>query len=376
MGITRIAHRKGTLRSGYTTGACATAASLAAIEHLVGNRLEQVEILLPINQTAVFAVKHHTQEQIPATVFASAGVIKDAGDDPDCTHGAEIIATVEISQQAGIQFFAGEGVATVTLPGLELPVGEPAINPIPRLMIAQHVLPVLHRHGLVGAKVTISVPGGEQLATKTIGQRLGLIGGISILGTRGAVNPYSTSAFAASVRQSVEVAQQQGLTALYLTTGSRTERHGMRHASSAPALAFIQAGDFIGVGLRASVRSHIRTVTLVVMIGKLCKLACGTMMTHVTGRAIDFNYLSQAFDYQDAVIRSDISAARTGRHLFSIAPPAIYPRFYQQLCAMAAQHCTAYSHNRLAIYVRLIDFDGAIVSEFPKGESRCNPCNK
>ena len=369
MTITQIrsSQSKTELRKGYTTGACATAASLAALKHFVGQLDNQVEILLPIDQTATFNVDHLGSDNQSAT----AGVIKDAGDDPDCTHGALIIAKVKPHAIPGLHFFAGDGVATVTLPGLELAVGQPAINPVPRQMMRQHLIPLLHQHDYAGADVTISVPGGQELAKQSIGQRLGLQGGVSILGTRGTVNPYSTSAFAASVRQSIEVGRQQGLTSLYLTTGSRTEAQAMKSAPHKQPISFIQAGDFIGVGLRSCVRQKIEHVTVVVMIGKLCKLACGTMMTHVTGRAIDFNKLAQLlannYDCSAEHIQS-VCESNTGRYLLTLLPPSQYPHFYTSICTEAARHCETYALNKLSITVRLIDFDGVVLAEVHQGD--------
>jgi cobalt-precorrin-5B (C1)-methyltransferase len=367
----RTSQSKTELRKGFTTGACATAASLAALQHLVGQLSSQVKINLPINQSATFSVIHYgINGMAEGNESATAGVIKDAGDDPDCTHGAEIIATVRPAQIAGINFIAGDGVATVTLPGLELAVGEPAINPVPRKMICQHLLPLLAQFNFAGADVTISVPGGEELAKQTIGQRLGLIGGVSILGTRGTVNPYSTSAYAASVRQSIEVGRQQGLTALYLTTGSRTEAQAMSSAPQCQPISFIQAGDFMGVGLRASVRQKIEHVTVVVMIGKLCKLTCGTMMTHVTGRAIDFSILAQLLDDTEGnqPLKNAVRQANTGRHLLTLLPPIKHPQFYQALCAKAAYNCAVYAHHKLALTVRLINFDGTVLAQAHQGD--------
>lgn len=362
--IKRSRH-KGELKKGYTTGACATAAALGAFEQLLKGQLAStVSITLPIGETAQFDLNpvSYTSEH------ASCYVIKDAGDDPDCTHGAHITASVTLSDRPGIDFFAGTGVATVTLPGLELAVGQPAINPVPRKMIKEHLLPLLEQHQVIGVSVTISVPNGEELAKQTIGRRLGLIGGISILGTRGRVNPYSTSAYAASVRQSIEVAKGQGLNKVFLTTGSRTESAAMAMNKEYSELAFVQAGDFSGVGLRASARYGMDRVELVTMIGKLCKLVCGTMMTHVTGRRINFSRLAEiATPFCSQAQVNDILNANTGRHLMQLTP-ALPQAFWQALCAEAARHCAAYSHHSFIVEVRLVDFDGTSIACATHGE--------
>ena len=321
-----------------------------------------VEITLPGGKQVTFVLNQ--------CELAKASVIKDAGDDPDCTHGAEIGATVELTQSCGIKFVAGEGVATVTKAGLELGVGEPAINPVPRKMIREHLLPLLHQHHYKGAKVTIWVTDGETIAQKTIGRRLGLVGGISILGTRGTVYPYSTSAYAASVRQSVEVAVAAGYSEMVLTTGSRTERSAMAARLNWNETQFAQAGDFSGVGIRAAARYGITKITLVTMIGKLCKLAGGTTMTHVTGRAIQFKLLAQelaALGGRAALCHS-VLEANTGRHLFTILPEGLHGQFFTRLCQMAAHHCHEYSHNKVIVEVQLIDFDGSLLATACHGE--------
>jgi len=356
------------LRKGYTTGACATAAALGALTRIFNpDSADLVSILLPIGERAQFTLRHHQG----GVNFAVAGVIKDAGDDPDCTHGAEIIAKVTLSHKPGVRFFAGLGVATITLPGLELGVGEPAINPVPRQMIKSHLIPLLGHHGYSGVDVTISVPGGEVLAKQTIGQRLGLIGGISILGTRGTVHPYSTSAYAASVRQGVQVAAKQHLRHMVLTTGSRTEKQAMAlHADLTP-ISFIQAGDFMGVGLRACAKYAIKHVDLVVMIGKLCKLACGTMMTHVTAKPVDFERfaISLGNHCDDLNIIDQVAKARTGRQLLSIVQfQACRQAFLSDICQQAATHSFNYAHQKFVVSVRLIDFDGRTLAQATHGE--------
>ncbi|WP_245568408.1 cobalt-precorrin-5B (C(1))-methyltransferase [Ferrimonas futtsuensis] len=370
-GVTRIrkSRHRGELRRGYTTGACATAASLAALQWLCGGESsapERVTIQLPIGEQASFDVIPHSLE--PGR--ACCAVIKDAGDDPDCTHGAAITATVALEEQPGIRFEAGEGLAVVTLPGLELAVGEPAINPVPRKMMREHLLPLLQQFGLSGVRVSISVPGGEVLAEQTIGRRLGLVGGLSILGTRGTVNPYSTSAYAASVRQSIQVARAQGLEQVVLTTGSRTEKAAMSHHPDLTDTAFIQVGDFTGVGLRAGARYGVRRLELVTMIGKLCKLVSGTMMTHVSGRPIDFELMaSLATDHcQDKVVIDQIRQANTGRHILERVRGVLPQSYLQSLCAEAARHCAEYSHNAFSVSVRLVDFDGSTLACACHGE--------
>ncbi|WP_245709961.1 cobalt-precorrin-5B (C(1))-methyltransferase [Ferrimonas sediminum] len=362
-GVTRIkrSRHRGELRTGYTTGACATAAALAALQTvLTGNQPDSVVITLPIGEQVEFAVLARPAEEGEAC----CSVIKDAGDDPDCTHGAAITVTLALMAAPGIAFAAGEGVATVTLPGLELAVGEPAINPVPRKMMREHLLPLLQRYGHAGARVTVSIPGGEQLAEQTIGRRLGLIGGLSILGTRGTVHPYSTSAYAASVRQSIEVARAQGQRQVVLTTGSRTEKAAMLVHANLPECGFIQVGDFSGVALRASARQAMAQVELVTMIGKLCKIVGGTLMTHVTGRPINYSLLAElAREFtDDGELLDQIRSANTGRHLLDLGRQRLPNAYWQLLCTEAARHCAGYAHHSFSVVVRLVDFDGSTLA--------------
>ncbi|WP_241148890.1 cobalt-precorrin-5B (C(1))-methyltransferase CbiD [Photobacterium sanguinicancri] len=245
--------KRSDLRFGFTTGACAAAASRAAVHALLTGRSPSfITITLPNLESATFAVsqlEHHAGAVL-------AGVIKDAGDDPDCTHDAEIQCFAQWSEQLGFTLDGGVGVARVTLPGLELPVGQPAINPVPRANILDMVQLEWNLNADVklrsrcqqGIALEIRVPDGEERAKETIGPRLGLIGGISILGTRGTVKPYSTSAFSASVRQSVQIANANQQNHVVLTTGSRSEKSAMAMLPHLDSICFIQAGDFVGVG--------------------------------------------------------------------------------------------------------------------------------
>lgn len=359
------------LRWGYTTGACAAASARAAVRMLISEKtFSQIDIQLPNRDFVTFQLVR-LEQQIDQVI---AGIIKDGGDDPDCTHGLEIQCTAKWSQRSGIHLRGGEGIATVTLPGLELPVGEPAINPIPKANILEMVqlecdqsklsFPVNNDSSLsephLGLELIISAPGGEDAAKETISHRLGLIGGISILGTRGTVKPFSTSAYAASVRQSVQVAKSNGLGHVVLTTGSRSEKSAIQQCPKLTELAFIQAGDFIGVGLRAAKRFHVKRVTLVVMIGKLGKLISGRMMTHVSGHAIDFQHMSKLAREvnMSPALCEQISEANTGRHVLELVRENQPDLFLERLCQEAKKHADSYVSNALDIDVVLIDYDG------------------
>ncbi|MDG3085151.1 cobalt-precorrin-5B (C(1))-methyltransferase [Vibrio hannami] len=360
------------LRWGYTTGACAAAAARAAVRALIAKELfTDIEIKLPNRDLVTFPLARLETGKSEGFEEVIAGVIKDAGDDPDCTHGLEIQCTARWDGETGIHLKGGEGVATVTLPGLELPVGEPAINPVPKANILEMAelewakAPDKLRDEK-GLELTISVPGGEEAAKQTISERLGLIGGISILGTRGTVKPYSTSAYAASVRQSVQIAQANGLDHLVLTTGSRSEKAAMAQFPELGEMAFIQAGDFIGVGLRAAKRYGINRVTLVTMIGKLGKLTSGRMMTHVSGHAIDFKHLSELASESNIPkeLCQQITEANTGRHVLDLVREHNPTDYFNRLCEEAQKHASEYVTDAVAVDVLFIDFDGSPLGRF------------
>ncbi|MEI8631060.1 cobalt-precorrin-5B (C(1))-methyltransferase CbiD [Vibrio sp. PP-XX7] len=246
-------------------------------------------------------------------------------------------------------------MATVTRAGLELAVGEPAINPVPRAnILAMAALELCESTARTdphpGVELEIIVPAGQQVAKETINERLGLVGGISILGTQGTVKPYSTSAFAASVRQSIQVAKANGLEHVVLTTGSRSEKAAMTLFPEMAEIALIQAGDFIGIGLRGAKRYQLKRVSLVVMIGKLGKLVSGRMMTHVSGHAIDFDALSQlaAQAHLSPSLCDAIARANTGRHVLELVRHADAAPFLTGLCQATYQHarCLHSEHFR------------------------------
>ena len=229
--------------SGWTTGTCASAAAKAATTWLMtGTPPTEVEIGLPDRRRVRFPVE--TDASRPHTCV----VVKDAGDDPDCTDGARVTAEVAWAPMgaAGNDLRGGDGVGTITRPGLGLPVGAPAINPVPRRMIDAAVAEVTDRP----LTITVSVPGGQQMAEKTSNARLGILGGISILGTTGVVRPFSTASYRASVVQQIDVAAAQGTTAVVLATGSRSDRAAQRLHPELDAVCFVEVGDFTGIALR------------------------------------------------------------------------------------------------------------------------------
>lgn len=280
----------GELRYGWTTGACATAATTAAYTALLtGAFPDPVEIVLPRGERPSFALEE--AELHPES--ATAGVIKDAGDDPDVTHGALIRVTVTPGPPgSGVVFVAGPGVGTVTKPGLRLGVGEPAINPVPRQMMGDHVAEVARRHGGAGdVMLEVSVPGGEDLALRTWNPRLGIVGGLSILGTTGIVVPYSCSAWIDSIRSGIDVARAAGRLHVAACTGSTSERTVQR-LYDLPDDALLDMGDFAGAVLKYLRRHPVPRLTIAGGIGKLSKLAAGHLDLHSKRSSVDLNLLA------------------------------------------------------------------------------------
>jgi len=359
-GYTPAPRRRG-LREGYTTGACATAAAkAAALALLSGRPVERVTIHLPIGRDATFALCRC--EFGPGWV--RCGVIKDAGDDPDITHGAEIQATVSRSETAGITLVGGPGVGTVTRPGLGLAVGGPAINPVPRRMITEAVGAVAAAHGVPGLRVAIAVPNGEELAKRTLNPRLGIVGGLSILGTTGIVKPWSTAAWRASVLQAIDVAAANGVAHVVLSTGGRSEKFARALLPELPELAFVEMGEFTGHALKRAAARRLRRVTLAGMIGKFSKLAQGHMMTHVAGNRVDTAFLAElaraAGAHED--LAQAIAAANTARHAQELAQSAGCAQFFAEVTRRVVHQCRAVVHGALAVDAVLFDFDGTVLA--------------
>jgi cobalt-precorrin-5B (C1)-methyltransferase len=357
--------RKQALRTGWTTGTCAAAAAKAAAAGLrTGQPQETVEIGLPSGQRVSFPVDECTLSQ----QIAQAVVVKDAGDDPDVTHGARLTATVRWRGEPGIELDGGVGVGVVTKPGLGLELGGPAINPVPRAMITQSVGEVIDLTEN-GVQVVISVPDGERMARKTTNARLGIIGGISILGTTGIVRPFSTASWRASVEQAVAVLAAQHESTLVLCTGGRTEQGAMRLRPELPKVCFVEVGDFTGAALRRAVEFGLARVVFVGMAGKLTKLAAGVLMTHYTRSKVSLSLLRDitlaAGGGQD--LAEAVGAANTARHAAELwAAAGILQEAGRELCGRAAQVLIRFSEEVAQpshapvpkIQVILVDFTG------------------
>ena len=304
------------LRRGWTTGACATAAAKAALARLWGADFpDEVTITLPRGEIASFVVAHTRAE----ADWVEAGIVKDAGDDPDVTHGALIIVRVTESDE-GVVFRAGEGVGTVTKHGLAIPPGEPAINPIPRQMIEKVVKECATAFGKkTNVLVTISIPGGAEIAQRTWNPRLGIEGGLSILGTTGIVRPFSCSAWIASIHRGIDVARASGLAHISGCTGSTSERavqefHGLSDH------AMIDMGDFVGGMLKYLRKKPVERLTVGGGIGKMTKLAQGAMDLHSSRSQVDMEQLAMKFN------APSVKSAVTASHAAAVIGPEMARR--------------------------------------------------
>ncbi|MEU8421225.1 cobalt-precorrin-5B (C(1))-methyltransferase [Micromonospora sp. NPDC048835] len=351
------------LRTGWTTGACATAAAKAAVTALVtGVSQQEVEIGLPAGQRVRFPVERCEVAGSPPA-RAEAVVVKDAGDDPDVTHGAELTATVNWTDAPGLRLAGGAGVGTVTKPGLGLAVGGPAINDTPRRMIGEAVAEVVDLSE-VGVRVVISVPRGEIMARKTTNRRLGILGGISILGTTGIVRPFSTASWRASVVQAVHVMAAQGERTVVLCTGGRTERAARALLPDLPEVCFVEVGDFTGAAVTAAVGDGMTGVVFVGMAGKLAKLAAGILMTHYTRSKVDLSLLGEvtAGAGGDPSLVAAVTEANTGRHAYELWEAAgLLAPAGDLLCERVQSVLRRFAGPTVTVDVAMVDFAGAHV---------------
>lgn len=351
------------MRHGFTTGACATAAAKGALRMLIQQEpVTSAEVWLP----AGFA---HTFELIEPGYtrdMATAATIKDGGDDPDATHQAKIVATVTWKNGGGIELDGGVGVGRVTKPGLQVPVGEAAINPVPRRMLTQAAEEVLAESGVApdrGVRIVISVPDGEEIAKKTLNSRLGILGGISILGTRGTVVPYSTSAYMASVVQALQVAQASGCTHAALTTGGSSEKFAMKRYPDLPEEAFIQMGEFVGFAAKQAKRLGFTRLSLVGMMGKFSKVAQGVMMVHSKSAPVDFGFLRQVAEEAgaDEALAEAIGGSNTASQAGDLAQAAGLSGFFDRISEYACRHVLEHAGGGLTVETVLVTMKGDVL---------------
>jgi len=310
------------LRRGWTTGTCATAATKAAFTALVtGEFPDPVTVTLPGGQTPAFALARQAQ----GDGFARAGVVKDAGDDPDVTHGALVTVTVRAAEQGtGVVFRAGAGVGTVTRPGLPIPPGEPAINPVPRQMMQQAIEEVCAATGAAGdVEIEVAIADGEALAEKTLNGRLGIVGGLSVLGTTGIVVPYSCAAWIASIHRGIDVARATGMPHVAGATGNASEQ-AIQAMHGLPEEALLDMGDFVG-GTLKYLKSHpVEKVTICGGIAKMTKLAQGFLDLHSKRGRVDFGALAEVAASRGGsdALQAAIRSANTTPEAFETAEAA------------------------------------------------------
>lgn len=358
--------RTGKLRTGYTTGACAAAATKAACIALArrGDPLGRpiVEIKLPGGQIACFKILNCAVQD----GYAQCAVIKDAGDDPDVTHGAEIRSRVSPVDMSGIHLEGGEGVGRVTRPGLGLEVGSPAINPVPRQMIIEAIRDVFgDLPADKGLEVVISVPHGEKIARKTLNPRLGITGGISILGTTGIVIPYSLEAYTACITQALQVAKASGLKEVVLTSGRQSERYAQASLSF-PETAYIQMGDQLSFTLAECSRIGFDRVHMWGMMGKLSKIAVGHLNTHYTKSSIELDFLLDLARKTGATEEDleDLRTAGTAHEFLERAKSCNARRFFIEICRLAAKSCSEHVKGAFSIKCVLVDYEGNALGKY------------
>ena len=348
----------GVLRRGWTTGACAAAAARAATEALVsGHASDPVRITLPGGQSPSFALAH----EAAGPGWAEAGIVKDAGDDPDVTHGALVIARVARGRAGdGLVFRAGEGVGTVTRPGLPIPPGEPAINPMPRKMIADALTGIGAPADLV---VTISIPGGAKLAERTLNGRLGIVGGLSVLGTTGIVIPFSCAAWIDTIHRGIDVARACGLTHIAAATGTSSEA-AVQALYGLPEAALIEMGDFAG-GLLKYLRRHpVARVTIAGGFAKMTKLGQGLLDLHSKRGAVDLDWLAgqSVAAGGSGALGVAISKANTAAEVLALATAADLDLAVHVAGAARATAAAALLDTTIALDVAIFDRDGRLLA--------------
>ena len=360
--------RTGTLKTGYTTGTSATAATKAALLALIsGKAVDNIFVSLPKGGTAKLKIAWTKVEGNGSS--STSAVIKNAGDDPDVTHGAEICSTVSFTDQVGkIVVDGGIGVGRVTKPGLGLEIGKAAINQTPTKMIEQAVREVAAKKlNDSGINVVVSVPKGEELAKKTDNPRLGIIGGISILGTTGIVLPYSTASFAASIRQSLDVAIAMGINTVVLTTGGRSEDFAKElFAKLLPDHSFVQIGDFAGYAIKQCANKKIRKAVIAGFIGKLTKMAMCIKQTHVRGSHVDMEFMTKVAAECNSSLKviEEIKGANTARHVSDIIAKNNVSGFFDLMCKKVHQQMYEYSEGKLKLEVIMFGFDGKLCGQY------------
>jgi len=358
MGLRKIP--KGPLRDGFTTGTSATAAAKAALVSIIKQSYQtKVKVHLPVDKVLEISIYNNSF----TLDWASCSVIKDAGDDPDVTNGAEVGCEIQLTENKDIKFIAGEGVGTITLPGLQLGVGEPAINPVPRKMIKAAIQKLLHNFDLeCGVIVSVFVKNGKKLAKKTLNERVGVMNGLSILGTSGIVKPYSSSSYIASIEQGIDVALATGVTELVINSGSRSEKYIKTLFPNLREQSFVHYGNWIGETLVKIKSTKIKKVTIGIMLGKAVKLAYGRTDTHSCVSSWNKEFiieLALGCGYNKSVNNQILELNMAGR-LIEVFQFEETERFYQALLHACYKH-TKEVINQTELNIYLIGKNGEFI---------------
>jgi cobalt-precorrin-5B (C1)-methyltransferase len=360
--------KKKELRSGYTTGACAAAAAKAAVLLVTrhASRVTEVEIPFPDGSRVKFKIQRFEMDGD----LVRASVFKDAGDDPDVTNGAEIVAEARIVQQSNdvgarhalpVPFITGgKGVGTVTKPGLSVPVGKPAINPVPRKMIEEAVLEAMGNcNGDSSVEVTISVPKGEELAKKTLNYRLGITGGISILGTTGIVKPVSTEAWTATITSSMDVAKATGQKEIVVSAGRSSEKAHMNKFNF-PEEAYVLMGDYLEYSMKEAAGHEFEKIHLCAQWAKMVKIAMATPQTHVRFGAINVRKAVELLNSLGFDIPED-RAFNTAREIFDCIAEERRALLLKNVCNAAKKYAEDITGGSPVI-TYLVSYDGEVIS--------------
>jgi cobalt-precorrin-5B (C1)-methyltransferase len=362
------------LRTGFTTGTAAAAAAKAALLCLLDACCPgEVSVTLLTGDTLTIPIR---SSRIDDARNATCTVIKDAGDDPDITHGAEIGASVTLLDKMEIDpvhIFGGEGVGQITKPGLEVPPGEPAINPGPRKMIRQSVTSVLRDlKKNTAVSVKIFVPEGRKLSEKTLNARLGIIGGISILGTTGLVKPLSHEAYIATVRSAMSVARAQGIESIVLTTGRRSERFSQVFWPHLPIESFVQIGDFFKHSLEIASSKGFKSIRIAVFFGKAIKMAQEIPHTHAASSTLTLKQLGKwtKMITDDSLFAENICDANTAREAFFMLIDR-YPEVIAHVGLRIVRAAHSFINTDPRIQAVIFDFDGRVVFDSAKNNGTC-----
>ena len=347
------------LRTGLTTGTCATACCMAASEQLFTQTSpQQVSVILPKGKEVLLQIDRASlQDNV-----AHAATIKDAGDDPDVTHGARVFVDLRLVETPGVHFEAGEGVGVVTRTGLALAVGEPAINKVPRQMMREHLERQAARfdyHG--GFAVSVGVEKGETLAQKTMNPRLGILGGLSILGTSGIVRPYSCAAWIASIHQGIDVANANGVQHIAASTGNTSEA-AIRKLHQLDEMALIEMGDFAGAVLKHLKKVHVPRLSICGGFGKMTKLACANMDLNSRASSIDFEFLADTVREQNGSegLATAVAGANTSMEAYQLCRDQDID-IAATICHKAREFALQVAGGQVDIEVFAIDRNGAFI---------------